>query len=244
MGTGANRHQGKWTFGKKGYPKCPKGVLQVPSAHFPQMFTNGRWGEWALRENGHLGEKGTPSVLKGYPKCPLPIFRKCMQMGSEANGHLGQIDIWGKKVPQVPTSALCPFSPNAYKWALGQMNICRKGVPQVPEGVPPSAHFLQMFSNEHWGKWALGANGHLGVRGTPSVLYPFPPNFFPSAHFSRCPFEKIWGKWAQGTCDISLGHLRYPFPSNVQVAIFPSTHMQTFAEMTQGTWDTPLGNLG
>ena len=76
MGAGANRHLGKWTFGEKGYPKCSNGVPQVPGVHFPQMFTNGHWGKWALGANGHLGKRSTPS-------------------------------------------ALCPFSPNACKWALG-----------------------------------------------------------------------------------------------------------------------------
>ena len=73
----------------------------MPYAHFPQMFTNGHWGKWVLGANKHLGEKITPSALKRYPKCPGPISPKCSPMGTEANGHLGQMDIWGKEVHQV-----------------------------------------------------------------------------------------------------------------------------------------------
>ena len=47
--------RGKWTFGGKRYPKCPKGVFQVPWAHYPKMFTN-----------GHLGQKDIWG--KRYPK--------------------------------------------------------------------------------------------------------------------------------------------------------------------------------
>ena len=76
-------HRGKWALGvnahleKRGIP-CPKEVPQVPYAHLPQMFTNGHWGKWALGENVHLGQRGTPRALKGYPKCPMPIYPKCM----------------------------------------------------------------------------------------------------------------------------------------------------------------------
>ena len=82
MGTGANRHQGKWTFGEKGYPKCPNGLPQVPGVHFPQMFTNGHWGKWALRANVHLGERDNPRALKRYPQVP---YAHLPQMFT--NGH-------------------------------------------------------------------------------------------------------------------------------------------------------------
>ena len=48
MGTGANRHQGKWTFGEKGCPKYP-----VPI--FPKYLQMG------TGVNGRLGE-GVPQV--------------------------------------------------------------------------------------------------------------------------------------------------------------------------------------
>ena len=93
---------GKWTFGGKGHPKCPKEVPQVPYAHFPQMFTSGHWGKWALGENVHLGERGTPRALKGYPKCPMPISLKYLQMGTGANGHWGKCTFGGKWYPKCP----------------------------------------------------------------------------------------------------------------------------------------------
>ena len=95
---------GKWTFGGKGYPKCPKRVFQVPLSPFLQNFY-----KWAPRPidtwgNGHLD--------KGYPKCP-----------------------------------------------------------NIPGPISP-----QMFANGQWGKWALGKNGHLEERSTPSALCPLPLN--------------------------------------------------------------------
>ena len=94
MGSGANGHLEKMDIWGKGYPiKCPKEAYLMPWAHYPKMFTNGHQGKWALGVNGHLGERGPPSALKGHSKCPAPITPKCSPMGTEANGHLGQIDI-------------------------------------------------------------------------------------------------------------------------------------------------------
>ena len=47
-------------------------------------------------------------------------------------------------------------------WGLGQMDIWGKG------------HFGakgRCGTNEHWGKWALGANGHLRQMGTRKNLH-------------------------------------------------------------------------
>ena len=104
----------------------------MPHAHFLQMFTNGHWGKWALGKNIHLGERGSSSGLKGYPKCPGTISPKCSQMGPGANGHLGKMDIWGKEYPKCRnvTEAISPqLFTNGH---LGKMDIWRKKVPQVP----------------------------------------------------------------------------------------------------------------
>ena len=88
MGTGANglsKQMGSEVIGDlgqmdvlgKGYPKCPKGVHQVPGAHFPKVSAN-----------GHL-EKLTCGG-KGYPKCPVHISPKFLQMYTWGNGHLGE----------------------------------------------------------------------------------------------------------------------------------------------------------
>ena len=78
----------------KGYPKCPVSISPI--------FANGHGSIWALDANGLLGDRGTPSTLKGYPKGLTSIFHKLLQMDMGANGHLGQMDFWGKEVPQVP----------------------------------------------------------------------------------------------------------------------------------------------
>ena len=140
MGSGANGHLGQMDIWGKEAP-------QVPYVHFPKMYANEYMGKWALGVNAHLGEKDTPSALKRFPKCPMPIFLKCLQMGTGANGHLGQMYIWGKGVPP---SALCPFSSNVYKWALGQMGTwgkctfggkgyptCLKECPKCPMPISP-----------------------------------------------------------------------------------------------------------
>ena len=153
MSTGANRHQGKWTFGEK-----------------------------------------------GYPKCLVSIFPKCLLMGIGANGHLGQMDIWGKRGTP---SALCPFPPNVCKWTLGQMGTWGKCIfggkrhPKCPEEVPQVsyAHVPQMFTSEQWGKWALGVNAHLGEGGTPC---PKRLPQVPYGHFPQMYVNKHWGKWAPG----------------------------------------------
>ena len=117
------------------------------------------------------------------------------QIGTWENEYLGiwvcgEMGIWGKYI----------FGGIGHrgKWALvqigkWQMDIWGKGVPQVP-GV----HFPQMFTNGHWGKWALGANGHLGKRGTPSALCPSVPvliclkfSFAPSTQLSRTQMSGI-----------------------------------------------------
>ena len=59
--------------------------------------------------------------------------------------------------------------------------------------------FPQMFTNEHRGKRALRANGHLGEKG-PQV---------PCAHFPKClqmstGVNGTWSKWALGA-NIHLG---------------------------------------
>ena len=87
---------GKCTFGGKGYPKCSKRMPQVPCPHSLQMFTYGHWGKWTFGANKHLEERGIPSAPKGYHKCPVPIFPKFLQMGTGANGRLGQMCSWGK----------------------------------------------------------------------------------------------------------------------------------------------------
>ena len=139
--------------------------------------------KWALGANRHLGERGTPSTYK----CPVPIFSKCLQMGTGTNEHLQE---------RGTTSAL-------------------KEYPQVP-----SAHFLKMFSNEHWDKWALGANGHLGVRDTPSALCPF-SQMFANGHWRQMD---IWGKEAP---QVSCTHFPEIFS---QVPIFPTAHLKKFGE--------------
>ena len=94
--------RGKWAFGGKEYPKCPKGVSEAPWAHYPKMFTNGQQGKWELGANGHLGERGTPSALKGHPKCLMPISPKCLQMSIGVNEHLGANVHLGERGTQVP----------------------------------------------------------------------------------------------------------------------------------------------
>ena len=113
----------KWTFGGKEYPKCFKGVSQVPYVHYPELFKNGHWSKWALGANGHLG--------KEYPKCPVPI------------PQFFQIGIWGPSA-HLP---LCPFCPSVH---LGKMSTIKvflspKG-PLFPK--TPSANFsLCPFAN-------------------------------------------------------------------------------------------------
>ena len=109
------------------------------------MLTNGNWvGKWALRANVRLEERCTSSALKGYPKCPMPISYKCLQMGTGLNGDLRQMYIWGKGVP------LGPFPQNFHKWALGENGHLDKGYPKSHNiSVPISP---QMFANGQWGK--------------------------------------------------------------------------------------------
>ena len=70
-------HRGKWALVQIG-PKANGhlGKRGTPSARcsFPQMFTNGHWGKWALGANGHLGKRGTPSAL--CPSVPVLICLK------------------------------------------------------------------------------------------------------------------------------------------------------------------------
>ena len=162
----------------KGHLKSSKKVPQVRYVHFPQMFTSGHWGKWALWVNAHLGERGTPCP-KGVPPSAL-----CPFTSNVYKWALGKMGTWGKctfgrKGYPMPQSALCLFTSNVYEWALGQMSFWAKcafggkGYPTCPKSEPQVlyAHFLQMFTNGHWGK------GTFGEKGTPSVLYSFPKIF-------------------------------------------------------------------
>ena len=110
-----------------------------------------------------------------------------------------------------------------------------------------------MFRNGHWGKWALGANGHLGKEYPKCSAVPIPQFFsnrhlgpqvpiYSSAHFVLVPIWEKWTKWR---------YLGYSFPPKVnfspkpQVPIFPSAHWQKFWVIwAQSIWCTPLGHLG
>ena len=80
------------TLGGKGYPKCPKGLSQVPWAHYPKMFTNGHWEKWIF------GEKGYLKCPKGVPQVPCALFPQMFTNGRwgkwalRANVHLGERD--------------------------------------------------------------------------------------------------------------------------------------------------------
>ena len=50
MGIGVNEHLEQTRIWGKGYPMCPKGVLQVPYAHFPKCLQKG------AGVNGDLGQ--------------------------------------------------------------------------------------------------------------------------------------------------------------------------------------------
>ena len=75
----------------------------------------GTWGKLALGENEYLGQMGTrakghfwgiiniwgkgigyPKFPKRVPQVPCVHFRKCLRIGTGANGHL---DVWGKGIP-------------------------------------------------------------------------------------------------------------------------------------------------
>ena len=132
MCTGANGHLGKMNICGKGYPKCPN----TPAPISFQMLANEQQGKWALGENGHLEEGNTSTFLKEYPKCPMPITPKCVQMGTGANGHLG------KEYP----NCLVSISPKFFQMDNGKNGHLRSQVP-----IYLSAHFaLVLF----WGKWA------------------------------------------------------------------------------------------
>ena len=60
---------------------------------------------------------------KGVPYVPYAHYPKCLEVGTGANGHFGQMDVWRRSTPSV----LCPSSPNFFKLAFGV----------------PSAHLLQ-----------------------------------------------------------------------------------------------------
>ena len=89
----ANGHEanmgtwGKWSFGRKGYPKCSVPIL-------PTFF------KWAWGKMDFWG--------RGYPKCPKEVpqgphahFSQIFANGHGANGHL---DKWsfGERNAQVP----------------------------------------------------------------------------------------------------------------------------------------------
>ena len=188
------------------------------------------WGNWAPVEMGTGANKhqGTDANMtygeKEYPKCPVSIFPKCLRMGTGANGHLKQMDIWGKGTTQVPyvhfpqmyanghwgkwalgvnanlgergtPSALCPFIPNFYKWALGQMDAWGKGHPKYP--VPISPKFFKRAVE----KMDLGD---------------------PSAHLPQCPFCP-----SAHLGDMGTGHLDYPF---TQLSICPVSICKNLGE--------------
>ena len=94
------------------------------------MFANGRWGKWRLGANGHLGERGTPSSLKRYSKCPWVHLSEIFTNGHrKANGHV-----------------------------RGKNEHLDKGYPKCPNIPVPISP--QMSANGQWGKWTLGKSGH------------------------------------------------------------------------------------
>ena len=103
MGTGAYRHLGKYTFGGKGYPKCPVPIF----SKCLQIGTG---------ENGHLGHMNIWG--KGVPKCPLPIFPKCLQMGTGGKWAFGE-----KGHPKYPV----PIFPNAHMQTFGEVDTGHLG---------------------------------------------------------------------------------------------------------------------
>ena len=73
MGIGANRPQGKWTFGEKEYPKCPVFI-------FPKCLQMGTGA------NGHLGQMDIWE--KGVPQVPYVHLSRC---SFASNSHLPQV---------------------------------------------------------------------------------------------------------------------------------------------------------
>ena len=189
MGTGANRHQDKWTFGEKGIPNALK---RYPSALCPFSPNIYKWalGQMGTETNGHLGQmdiwgKGVPQVTyRGTPSALCPFLKNVCKQA------LGQMGIWGKrtfgekgypKCPEgVPSSAMCPFSPNVYKWAPRQMDNRGKGIPQVPYRSTPSD--LCSFSKNVC-KWALGEMGTYSKCIFGGTRYPKCPKRIPSSPF-------------------------------------------------------------
>ena len=130
---------GKWTFGGNGYPSALKEY--IPSALIFQCPFPPNVCKWALGQMGTwkkwtFAGKEYPKCLKGYPKCLMPITPKCLKMGSEANGHLGQMDIRGRSIPSV-------LYPSPIFFSNRQLG------PQVL--IYPTAHFTLMSI---WEKWA------------------------------------------------------------------------------------------
>ena len=86
----------------------------------------------AIRHQGKWTDGG-----KGYPKGPVPIFPKCLHMGTGANGHLGQIDVWGKGYPKCPM----PISPNVCTFGGKGYSKCPKEVsPNALHPIPPNVY--------------------------------------------------------------------------------------------------------
>ena len=85
IGSWKNEYLGKWVLDENIY-------LGELGTRKMGTGANGLQGKWTF------GERGTLSALKFL--CPFPL--KCLQIGSGANGHWGKMDIWGKRVPQVP----------------------------------------------------------------------------------------------------------------------------------------------
>ena len=73
MGTGVNGHLGQMHIWGKRYPKCLKGVPQLPCVHFPKMYANGHWGKFEKRAPqvscAHFPQIFSNGPLR--PKCPF-----------------------------------------------------------------------------------------------------------------------------------------------------------------------------
>ena len=100
----------KCTFGGKGYPK--------------QMFICPKYLQMGTGANGHLGE--------GLPQVSCAHFPQMF-----TNGHLRQMDIWGKGIglTHVPYAHFpkCMQMGTGANGHWGQMESWGKGVPQMPQ---------------------------------------------------------------------------------------------------------------
>ena len=68
----------------------------------------------------------------------MPIFLKFLQMGTEADGYLGQMELWGKGYPKclkrVPPRVFLKFLRMGMRanGHLEKIDVLKKGVLQVP----------------------------------------------------------------------------------------------------------------